>query len=322
MEERLLIGIDGGGTHSTAVAASPEGRVVAVVYGEGLNFHNIGVPLVRARLEDMVARLREKCGGAEVEKVCVGMSALDEAADEATLQRFAGGSLSREQLDLQSDAYIALMGFTRGEPGVIAICGTGSMLLMMDKAGNQHVSGGWGYLLRDAGSGYTLAREAVLAVIDEAEGVGPATALTADAPGYFQAQTLREVINCIYAPGFTPAQMAGFARHVLSRAQEGDQVALGVVEKNMHDLARQAARLMQSEPLAKRVGLYGGVFEHSPLARECFAGELERLIPGAQASMLDCPPELGAVIHLMKQSGILTDQALTLMKNSYKEIKP
>lgn len=99
-------------------------------------------------------------------------------------------------------------------------------------------------------------------------------------------------------------------------------MALGIVEKNMHDLARQAARLMQSEPLAKQVGLYGGVFEHSPQARELFAGELAWLIPEAQASMLDCPPELGAVIHLMKQSGTLTDQTLTLMKNSYKEIKP
>lgn len=321
MDERLLIGIDGGGTHSTAVAACPDGRVVAVVYGEGLNFHNIGVPLVRSRLEDMVARLREKCGGAEVEKICVGMSALDEAADEATLQRFAQGALTREQLDLQSDAYIALMGFTRGEPGVIAICGTGSMLLMMDGAGNQHVSGGWGYLLRDAGSGYTLAREGVLAVIDEAEGVGPATVLTADAPGYFRVQTLREVINCIYAPGFTPAQMAGFARCVLRRAQEGDQVALGIVEKNMHDLARQAARLMQREPHAKRVGLYGGVFAHSQLAREIFAGEMARLIPGTQACLLDCPPELGAIIHLMKQSGALSEHTLTLMKSSYEEIK-
>lgn len=61
MEERLLIGIDGGGTHSTAVAASPEGRVVAVVYGEGLNFHNIGLPRPSRRMHRAISR-RRTCG--------------------------------------------------------------------------------------------------------------------------------------------------------------------------------------------------------------------------------------------------------------------
>jgi len=182
--EGLLIGIDGGGTHSTAVAAWPDGRVAAVAYGDGLNYHNVGVEVVRRRLEEMAQELSLKAG-APVEKLCAGLSALDLPADEKTTALFAGGFFTADQLDLQSDAYVALMGLTRGAPGVIVICGTGSMLVTLDKDGMQHVSGGWGYLLGDAGSSYTLAREGLVSAIDSFEQTGPQTALWQEATASF-----------------------------------------------------------------------------------------------------------------------------------------
>ena len=221
----LYIGIDGGGTHSTAAAAWPNGRIAAVTEGQGLNYHNVGVEPVRKRLEEMVRKL-EAQAGAPTEKICVGMSALDGPADEATLALFTAGALSPTALDLQSDAYAALMGFTQGEPGMIVICGTGSMLLVVDENGNQHVSGGWGYLLNDAGSGYTLAREALLRVIDAAEGTGPSTPLTALALDYFGVDSPRRIIDRVYAPDFTPDKLAGFAPCVISQAEQGEPVAL------------------------------------------------------------------------------------------------
>lgn len=320
MSQKLLIGIDGGGTHSTAVAACPDGRIAAVTHGGGLNFHNSGVAAVKTRLEAMVNDLCRQTG-MEAEEVCAGMAALDAPADDATRDSFCGGLFVPRQLDLQSDAYIALMGFTQGQPGVIAICGTGSMLLMMDGQGNQHAAGGWGYLLGDAGSGYTLAREGLLAVIEAAEGVGPETPLTGDALSYFGASVPRGLIDRIYAPDATPAGMAGFARHVLTRAAEGDAVSGGILSRNMQRLARSAAMLIASAPEAARVGMYGGVFDHSELARTLFTQELQRLSPDACACRLEYPPELGALIHLFKKRGALTGEVLARMKSSYQEVR-
>ena len=318
MKYDLLIGIDGGGTHSTAAAAWPDGRIAGVAYGDGLNYHHIGIEKVRLRLEDMVSRLCAQTG-ARCPLVCVGMSALDAPADDQTLDRFAAGCLERDQLDLQSDAYAALMGFTRGNPGMIVICGTGSMLLMLDENGTQHVSGGWGYLLSDEGSGYTLAREALLAVIDESEGLGNATRLTAHALHYFAVSAPRMIIDRIYAPDFTPDRLAGFARHVLAEAESGEPTALAILKKTMSRLAVQAAQLMKKAPGADRVGLYGGVFMHSPAARACFTENLCRLAPQAQICSLDYPPELGAIIHLMRKEGLLCDSALKQLKSTYEE---
>ena len=132
MSRGLLIGIDGGGTHSSAVAVWPDGRIAAVAREGGMNFHNDGVDAVRRRLENVVGAL---CAGAgaPAERICAGLSALDGPADRETLAVFASDTWPAGTLDLQSDAYIALMGCTLGSPGMIVICGTGSMLLLLDR---------------------------------------------------------------------------------------------------------------------------------------------------------------------------------------------
>lgn len=316
----MLIGIDGGGTHSTAVAAYPDGRVTAVSHGGGLNFHNIGVDKAHAHLEAMCVELCTACG-APAEEICVGMAALDAPADEATTAAFTKGMFTPGQLDLQSDVYIALMGFTLGRPGVFVICGTGSMLLMLDGEGRQHASGGWGYLLGDAGSGYTLAREGLLAAIDAAEGLAEDTPLLADALAFFRAAQPRALIDRIYAPDFTPDKLAGFARCVLTRAKDGELLSREIVRRNMQRLARYAAKLTEKAPEAYRVGLYGGIFTHSELARNDFTQALLGMNPAATVSAPEYPPELGALIHLFNKRGLLTDEVLARMKSTYEEIR-
>ena len=319
MAEALFIGIDGGATHSTAVAAWPDGTVAAVEYGDGLNFNNIGTETVRLRIEDIINRICIKTGAHDL-RVCIGSAALDKPADEATLRKFTG-MLSPKQLDIQSDAYIALMGLTRGEPGMIAICGTGSMLLLADGNGIQHASGGWGYLMEDAGSGYAIAREGILAAIAEYEGVGPATAISRYICEYFGADDMRGVIDRLYAPEHTPDRLAGFARYVIAEAENGDGVSMDIIIKSMEKLAAQAAALFRKAPEASRIGLYGGIFAHSNTAREAFENSLRLRKPDVEICIPEFPPELGALIHIMKKQGMLTPQTLKNLNETYERAR-
>jgi len=316
----LLIGIDGGGTHSTAVAADGNGRVVAVTEGPGLNHHNIGIDEAGRRLYDIVRRL-EAAAGRQADMICAGLAGLDAPADRDTLAGFAGEAHAYAALDLQSDCYAALMGLTRGEPGMIVICGTGSIALMADSAGRQYVSGGWGYLLNDAGSGYTLARDALLRAIDAWEGTAPPTGLADEALRFFQVSAPRTIIEKVYAPDFTPDKMAGFARCVLTLAESGDDAANAILKRNMQRLARQAACLLNSAPDVRLVGLYGGIFAHSAPARDSFKEALLALAPRAELCEPEYPPELGAVIHLMKKAGTLDRDSLRLLKETYLEVR-
>ena len=69
------------------------------------------------------------------------------------------------------------------------------------------------------------------------------------------------------------------------------------------------------------VGLYGGIFQHNELARALFERALKEERPDAQIRLPEYPPELGAIIHLMKKNGTLTPETLITLKNSYKEIR-
>ena len=321
MSRGLLIGIDGGGTHSSAAAVWPDGRVAAAASGGGMNFHNDGVDAVRRRLEEVVRTL---CGraGAPADKICAGLSALDGPADEETKALFVSDAWPAGVPDLQSDAYIALMGCTLGNPGMIAICGTGSMLLLLDREGRHRVSGGWGYLLEDAGSGFTLAREALLAIAAEADGTGPETGLTAPALAYFDAETPRGLIDRVYAPDCGPDRIAGFARCVLEAADRGNRTASDILRRNMTRLASQGARLLRTAPGVTRTGIYGGIFAHSAAARRIFEESLRAEIPEAEVQEPALPPELGAVIHLLSREGRLNDSVLQNMKTTWKEMRP
>lgn len=319
MDERLLVGIDGGGTYTKAVAARPDGTVVSMAQGPGINYNNIGVKSARENLRTLLAGMPQVAGHG-IRRICAGLSALDAPASQETIAMFAGDAFDPATLDLQSDAYIALMGLTLGGPGLIIICGTGSMLLAVDAQGNQHVMGGWGYLLGDTGSSHALAVEGLRAAIDGWEGVGKPTALMQAALNHYNVTSPRALIDRIYAPEETPASIAQFAREVL-RLQASDAMAAGIVARQMEHVALQASQLMNRSPEIRQVGLYGGIFAHNPKVYRMLEQMLLSLQPAASIATPPYPPELGALIYLFRQSGTLTADVLARMQESYETHK-
>lgn len=315
MPHKLYIGIDGGGTHSRAAAVREDGRLIAACEGGSLNFHTIGMEAARQHLSDMLKNLRAQTGS-DAFRVCAGLSALDGPADESLTAAFATEYAAPDQLDMQSDAYVALMGFNLGKPGVIVICGTGSMMLMLDSCGKQTVSGGWGYRLEDAGSGFSLAHEGLLSAISAFEGWGPSTGLKEDALSYFASSSGRSLIDQVYAPDMTPSKFAGFAKLVLERASKDDEEALQVVHREMKKLAYQTSCLLKKDPKVTAVGRYGGIFAHSQLASALYEQALLKLSPQAEPKEMTFPPEIGAVIHLLQKDGLLSSQVIQNLHES------
>ena len=252
MDRGLLIGVDGGGTHTRAIAVRPDGSIAAAAAGSGMNYHNIGLAAARRNLQAIVDDLLARCGASSYTRLTVGLSALDSAADDETRARFAGDLFDPEKLDLESDAYTALMGVTLGGPGAITICGTGSMLLMLDENGVQHVSGGWGHALGDVGSSYTMAVEGLRAAINAWEGTGAATELCEEALKFYHIAVPRALIDKVYNPSVEPGRLAQFARVVLSLAAQ-DTVAYDIVRGNMTRLAHQTVALLKGHEGINRI---------------------------------------------------------------------
>ena len=89
----------------------------------------------------------------------------------------------------------------------------------------------------------------------------------------------------------------------------------------MKRLALQAAQLLKKAPEACRLGMYGGIFAHSAIARDAFTNALHARMPDAVICAPEYPPELGAIIHLMQKHGILTGSALENLKTTYERLR-
>lgn len=301
---KLYIGVDGGGTRTTALAVRPDGTVLSRITGPGLNWLNDGLETCVRRFGEMMSQLIPPEGGRET-VICAGLAALDGPASPEILAAFQAVLPARCVLTLESDLSVALCALTAGEPGLMVVCGTGSMVLLRDSGGQEYAAGGWGWKVGDPGSGYALAREGLFQALFRLESESRETPLLAAALAFFAASDARSLLPLLYAPGAGPAALAAFGAEVVRLAESGDREAMGILAGQMDQLASLAASLLRWAPEAiSRVGLSGGVFQHSALARSLFSGSLSARCPGVRPRLPDHSPALGAAILAMLRDRI------------------
>ena len=310
---RLYIGMDGGGTRTTAVAVREDGTLAGSAQGGGLNFLQDGLETCLDRFEQLA---RELMGNTPPEDVVVsaGLAALDGPADADILGAFRARLPGGCTLHLTSDALIALMGHTMGGPGMMVICGTGSMLMALDRSGKEHVLGGWGWKMGDAGSGYTLSRNALVRATEDFDLTGHRSVLMEDALRFFAAAQPRDLIARLYDPAMGTDTMAAFGARVLEAARQGDADALHIAEHEMTRLACLAEALYRQVPEAAVCAVYGGVMQHSPLARQLFTQALSERCSGVAVTAPRHPPEIGAVVLGMLKDGKTAEEISGLLE--------
>jgi N-acetylglucosamine kinase-like BadF-type ATPase len=93
-------------------------------------------------------------------------------------------ALGIRDIEVVTDAEIALYGATDGAPGIVVIAGTGSICCGINARGKRFCAGGWGPRAGDEGAGAWIARRALRAVAHASAGRGPETLLTEFACNY------------------------------------------------------------------------------------------------------------------------------------------
>ena len=306
--KHLYIGIDGGGSRSTVLAADPEGNGLTETRGPGLNYLNDGLDLCVRRFGEMVRRAVPD-GFAGAGTVCAGLAALDGPADREIQAAFQSALPPSFRLILRSDLSAALAGHTLGGPGMAAVCGTGSMALVRDREGRERAAGGWGRKIGDPGGGTALAQEGLFRALYLYEAEGRRTPLLLAALRFFSRARPRDLLQPLYAPDFGTDDLAAFGAEVVRLAEQEDPEAGNILERQMICLASLAAALLRDAPeAASAVGLYGGLFQHSPLARRLFSEALLERIPESVTGLCARPPAAGAVCLAMMEEGVSTEK--------------
>lgn len=275
----LVIGIDGGGTNTRAQLANTHGEILGSGEAGTSNPMVHGVHAAQRELEHAIVRafaqanLARERGAA----LCMGLGGAGRAREQQELVAWAQQEVA-ERVQVVNDGQIVLAAGTPENWGTAVIAGTGSFTWGRNRSGETARAGGWGYLVGDEGSGFEIARNALRAATQFADGRGERTTLLDAILEFWNLSVPQEIVTQVYRSGLTHADIAMFAPRVILQAERGDAAALKIVRGAADELARgvqAVSRSLHFDSGPFPLALTGGVLLGSEFYREQFLRALD-----------------------------------------------
>lgn len=262
---QYYLGVDGGGT-KTQVALMNEAREVV---GEGTagpsNPLRVGVETAVSNIVKAADEAMDSAGVLRIDiaGATLGLAGVRRADIKQSVKASFNHQIRIRRTIVITDAEIALFATTLGKPGIVVIAGTGSVCLGKNEQGKMAIAGGWGPLAGDEGGGVGIAQNALHAVAKASDGRGISTILSKRASEYFRASGPENLIVAIYSPQVDNTRIAGFAKHVVEAAKEGDAVATSILQEAGSELGLAACAVIDKLGLRRHkvpIGCVGSVF--------------------------------------------------------------
>jgi N-acetylglucosamine kinase-like BadF-type ATPase len=303
--QALVLGADGGGTKTMGLLAESTGALLASGRGDGSNQNVIGIENAARNLAGLIETLARTAGRpvAEIGSVVLGLAGAGAERDREVLigaiqARLHAMGLPTLPISIQTDGRIALEGAFNGGPGVVAVAGTGSVVMGKTPDGETLSIGGWGRVIGDEGSGYFIGLEALRAVSREIDGRGEAGSLRASIPSRFGLETREGIIAAIYREKF---DIPSIAPVVLEAAEAGDQVALEILARAAREFSLQVITAVERLGLQGGTGvvMIGGLIDHDTIYARMLAAEIKKASPAVDFRAPMNGPAHGALLLAM-----------------------
>jgi N-acetylglucosamine kinase-like BadF-type ATPase len=187
-----------------------------------------------------------------------------------------------ERSEIVGDEVIALDGAVKGGPGILQIAGTGSNTIGRAPDGSRESAGGWSSRLGDEGSGYWIGLHSIRRALHAYDRDEP-TRVLETVGKIWGTKTIDELVNI--GDGTPGPDFAALAPAMNELAEEGDPVALGVMNQAADDLAEFVllvrSKLRRKHHLTEEVPLawIGSIIGKSRIVRERFYAGLKTGAP-------------------------------------------
>lgn len=227
----FVIGVDGGASKTAAVVLSSHGQVL----GRGRvdqpsNVHLVGLDGVRRAVS---AAMAEAAANAAVRlsdaaAVTWALAGVGRPEERRLIEHLGTEIIPSVPVLVEHDALGALVGGLGSRHGVVLLVGTGMIAYGENQAGGKERAGGWGHLL-DGGSAYDLSRRALGAVARAFDGRDLRTGLTDSILQNLDLDRPTDIVDWLYAPHRSTAEVARLAPLMLAEAEDGDLIAAEIV---------------------------------------------------------------------------------------------
>ncbi|HTD18606.1 MAG TPA: BadF/BadG/BcrA/BcrD ATPase family protein, partial [Ktedonobacteraceae bacterium] len=283
------VGVDGGGTKTLAIVVDAQGRECGRGLAGSANYNVVGLEQAVHHIHSAVEQAASMAGcQLPLSRAWLGIAGIDRPTDQDALLPHLH-SLANI-INLTNDAQLVLSGLDKAV-GVALIAGTGSIALGRDAQGNTARAGGWGHVLGDEGSGYTIGRMALQVAVRAADGRGPATTLLELIMQHWQLHTASDIIGQVY-PAEDKASIAHISALVFTAARAGDLLARKIIQQAANELALAVAAVgaalsFPADQLPLALG--GGLLVHEKDFRQQVIRRIRRQRPNGQMVVVDQP---------------------------------
>lgn len=284
-EPKVCVGVDAGGTSVKICAYDRTTRKVLFEarIERGLNLASTPESEQRSLLVELKNLIFRELSSLDDVAFRFAVSG---AMDEGRRERFKHllstvfPEVSGHRLSVEGDAEVAMRLCVGNEPGVLVICGTGSVVL----GGGKRV-GGWGYLFGDEAGAFSVVVRLIRELFNYVDGVGVFDPVFEQLLEYFDVSTPDELVHVQSVPDFR-SRIARFAA-----VMTPTPLVLKVLNEEL-ELLTAKVKVLANELELKRVVAFGGMFRNE-LFYKLFATKLE----GFEVGKCDVEPHVALAME-------------------------
>jgi len=273
---QLILGVDGGGTKTMALAATVDDAGHMTIIGRGLGGpSNLRLQGVQPSLKSLDNAIDEALAAAGMpgRKFDCAVLALAGSTSPDVQRDVSDWAKNRDlalDLEVAHDAMPVLAHGTADGWGIALIVGTGSVAVGIDKQGRSVTKGGWGHWFGDKGSGFFLGYKALSAVAEASDDIGPKTMLSDMVLERLGTEDPRSILMKVSEGGDVRRAVASLAPLVMEAAIRRDKVARKIVKAAVKEAVKLVAAVAKALEFKKPypLAIAGGVICSSQLFRD------------------------------------------------------
>jgi glucosamine kinase len=296
---RYFLGVDGGGSKTSAIVVDEKMQPLGGAVSGPSNHLRVGIDEAARNVESAI---RSAISSSPVQLEAIeyaycGIAGSDHPIHRQRVIDSLRYLFPRSNFTVDSDARIALTSGVGFGPGIVVIAGTGSVAFGRNESLAEARAGGWGPTLGDEGSGYSIARRGLSAVVRAHDGRSPTTQITELLCAHYGMCDPVDLPYFVYAPSTHADDIALYCRLVFEAAQQGDSVAKEIVEGEGTELGIMVAAVASKLHMADApipVAWVGGAFQGGPLLLDPLSRVLAARVPHASLQPALETPVMGA----------------------------
>ncbi|MHA7098114.1 BadF/BadG/BcrA/BcrD ATPase family protein [Priestia aryabhattai] len=285
-----IIGVDGGGTKTEAVAYDLNGHVLSQAkrgHGNLLIDEEEATDNILHAIKQCMNPLKSR----ECTYIYIGLAGYDGFVNKRQLEKVIDNHF-KVPYTIANDAIIAHAALLKGKHGILTISGTGSISIGITNDITKTV-GGWGHILGDEGSGYWIALQAFINMTKENDQQLPISKLSTQILKKLEYENIAEIKKFIYSA--SKGEIASFVPIIVEQANHGDKLAENILIQAGQYLAEMTLDVYKKLNFNHnvKIAVKGSILTDIPLVQQSFMKEIKKSEPLITFVLEDISSTLG-----------------------------